>query len=163
MERQAILQGTLGACVVPVSRPSESNGDRTVFKCPTVQVLTLCHWSADQRRLCGFILRVLTRQVRHVLPALLLWCQEPLPFWLLLFNKLAGGWIEDLTESCPSTPSTDFTSELQPTGSVGTPSSSSTINLTFLQGTLRSCVAAVSRPSQSNGDRTVVTCPTVLV
>ena len=38
------------------------------------------------------------------------------------FFTLAGGWIEDLMESYPSTPSTDFASELQPSGSVGTSS-----------------------------------------
>ena len=35
---------------------------------------------------------------------------------LLIFDELAGGWIEDLTESCSSSPSTDFVSESQPSG-----------------------------------------------
>ena len=61
-------------------------------------------------------------QVSHTPPALLLWWQDPLPFWLLLLGELAGGPIEDHTESFPSTPSTDFASELQPSGSVGTSS-----------------------------------------
>ena len=38
------------------------------------------------------------------------------PFRLLLLDELAGGWIEDHTESCPSTPSTDFVLESQPSG-----------------------------------------------
>ena len=38
------------------------------------------------------------------------------PFWLLIFDELAGGRIEDLTELFPSTPSTDFVSESQPLG-----------------------------------------------
>ena len=72
--------------------------------------------AADVHRLRLMELRA--RQVWHVPPALLLWWQDPLPFWLLLFDKLAGGWIEDLTESFSSSPSTDFASESQPSGSV---------------------------------------------
>ena len=39
---------------------------------------------------------------------------------LLLFYELTGGWIEDLAESFPSSPSTDFVSESQPSGLAST-------------------------------------------
>ena len=44
---------------------------------------------------------------------------QSLPFTLIIFGELAGGPIEDHMESFPSTPSIDFVSESQPSGSVG--------------------------------------------
>ena len=48
---------------------------------------------------------------------------------LLLLDELAGGWIEDHTESCSSTPSTDFVSESRHSGSASRISLGNTASL----------------------------------
>lgn len=57
LSSNSILQGTIRADIAAVSTHSQSNGDRTVVTCPTVQVSTLFHWALDQRQTCGFHLK----------------------------------------------------------------------------------------------------------